>query len=131
MWFIVNTVNIKAFREALKLFAEEVGTGENKRIIFVMDNAGWHTSAALEGLPNIQPEYLPPYTPELQPAERLWTLTDEPLANKIFATLNDLEQVLGDRCRQLYLQPEVIKSHTHFHWWPRTNQSELIIRIRY
>ncbi|MGD1804735.1 hypothetical protein ACP6PL_04740 [Dapis sp. BLCC M126] len=27
-------------------------------------------------------EFLPPYSPELQPAERLWALVDEPLVNQ-------------------------------------------------
>jgi hypothetical protein len=30
--------------------------------------------------------FLPPYSPELQPAERLWSLVDEPVANKHFAS---------------------------------------------
>src|SRR6202023_3465500 len=45
--------------------------------------------------------FLPPYTPELQPAERLWPLVDEPIANTCFETLADIDAVLADRCRQL------------------------------
>jgi transposase len=37
-------------------------------------------------------EPLPPYSPELQPAERLWTLADEPLVNEHFDSLEQLEQ---------------------------------------
>ncbi len=39
--------------------------------------------------------YLPPYTPELQPAETLWVHVDEPIVNKHFDTLADLDAVLG------------------------------------
>lgn len=46
-------------------------------------------------------EILLPYSPELQPAERLWRLADEPLANRCFDHLDDLEAILGDRCRTL------------------------------
>lgn len=46
-------------------------------------------------------EPLPAYSPELQPAERLWCLTDEPLANKSFESLNELEKVLLERCQIL------------------------------
>jgi len=41
---------------------------------------------------------LPPYTPELQPAETLWTLVDEPIVNKNFETLADLDAVVAERC---------------------------------
>ena len=34
----------------------------------------------------IEIEFLPPYSPELQPAERLWQLIDEPLVNQYFET---------------------------------------------
>lgn len=51
-------------------------------------------------------------------AERLWRLADEPLANRCFDTLDDLEDVLEERCRTLLtMQPE-IKVLTHYHWWP-------------
>ena len=36
----------------------------------------------------------PPHSPELQPAERLWPLVDEPIANRAFADLDALETVL-------------------------------------
>jgi transposase len=62
---------------------------------------------------------LPSYSPELQPAERLWPLTNEPLANQSFATLADLDTVLGDRCADLAEQPARIRAYTLFHWWPR------------
>jgi transposase len=37
----------------------------------VLDNASWHTRAGLKVLDGIRLVYLPPYTPELQPAETL------------------------------------------------------------
>jgi len=38
--------------------------------------------------------FLPPYSPELQPAERLWSLTNEPLVNRAFASLDELEDLI-------------------------------------
>ena len=49
-------------------------------------NAGWHISGDLVVPPGIELAFLPPYTPELQPAEHLWPLADEAVANKHFAT---------------------------------------------
>lgn len=60
---------------------------------------------------------LPSHSPELQPAERLWTLTDQPLANRTFSNLDELEEVLFLRCKRLIEQRELIQGLTNFHWW--------------
>ena len=41
---------------------------------------------------------LPPYSPELQPAERLWPLVNEPLANEAFETIAEVEELVEQRC---------------------------------
>ncbi len=62
-------------------------------------------------------EFLPPYSPELQPAEHLWQLSDEPLVNRKFESLDALEETLASRSNTLAAMPEVIRQHTLFHWW--------------
>jgi hypothetical protein len=63
--------------------------------------------------------FLPPYSPELQPAEHLWSLTNTVLINQHFATMDELEEVQLARCATLQQQPALIRSTTCFHWWPR------------
>ncbi|NEO67858.1 MAG: hypothetical protein F6J98_48980 [Moorea sp. SIO4G2] len=60
-------------------------------------------------------EFLPPYSPELQPAERLWSILDEPIANRTFENIFELEPLLCNRCCVLLKQPELIRGLTHFH----------------
>ncbi len=60
---------------------------------------------------------MPSHSRELQPAERLWTLVDEPIANKSFETLDPLEDVLFERCQSLLQQQELIQGSTGFSWW--------------
>jgi hypothetical protein len=43
-----------------------------RECILVMDRAGWHVSKELEVPPGIEIVLLPPYSPELNPVERLW-----------------------------------------------------------
>lgn len=62
--------------------------------------------------------YLPPYTPELQPAETLWALGDEPIVNKHLATIAELDENIAQRCVALADEPEQIKTRTGFHWRP-------------
>ena len=53
--------------------------------------------------------FLPAASPELQPAERLWALVDEPVANRAFPDLDALEAVLVERCRTLEADPRASK----------------------
>jgi hypothetical protein len=62
--------------------------------------------------------FLPPYSLEVQPAEPVWPLSNEPLANRAFASFDELEQVKVERCRWLQAHPALIHSYTCFHWWP-------------
>jgi len=115
-WLLMPTVSIAAFTIALREFARFLGPDYLIRL--VVDRAGWHTSPQVLLPPALQLRLLPPYSPELQPAEHLWALSDVPLVNRYFATLDDLENVQAERCRYLQAHPELVRSTTHFHWWP-------------
>ena len=117
-WCLLPTVTVRAMNLALATFVRDEGIDATHRAVLVVDQAGWHTSADLVLPEGIDVVLLPAASPELQPAERLWTLVDEPIANRAFPTLDDLETVLVQRCCSLEADRERIKSHTHFHWWP-------------
>jgi hypothetical protein len=117
-WLLLPTVNVDAFSIALAAFAQEVGAGPDNPVVLVLDGAGWHRSDQLCVPQGLHLLFLPPYSPELQPCERLWPLTNEPLANRCFATLDELEDIQAQRCRWLQAQPTCVRSHTCFHWWP-------------
>ena len=117
-WLILPTVNAEVFSMALSHFAEQVGAGKDKRVLLVLDKAGWHTSPRVGVPEGIELEFLPPHSPELQPAERLWPLTNEGVANRYFEDIEGLEEALIERCVALCGQPQTIRSYTHYHWWP-------------
>ncbi|MEG4990294.1 IS630 family transposase [Microcoleus sp. BR0-C5] len=116
-YYLIPRVNVQWLNLVFETFAKEVGAGEEKIILIVEDNAGWHRSNKVCLPLGIKVEPLPPYSPELQPAERLWKLVDEPLVNTYFNSLDDLEKVLVERCRFLQenMQTE-IKALTNYHW---------------
>ena len=116
-WYISNGVSKPFFAALLALFAREAGAGQDRIIVLELDNAGWHTEPNLAVPDGIRLVYLPPYSPELQPAEHLWPILDEPLANQYFATLADLERTVADRCRGL--DGDQLSLGTNFHWWPK------------
>jgi transposase len=119
-WLILPTANKELFSLALGEFAKEVGAGENKRVVLVLDQAGWHTSAEVEVPEGIHLEFLPSGSPELQPAERLWPLSNEAIANRLFEEISQVEEALLERCLQLLGQAETIRDLTNYHWWPQT-----------
>ena len=81
-----------------------------------MPNAGWHAADDLAVPPNVPPHHLPSCTPELQPAEPLWPLVREGLANKTFPTLAALADPLERRCRWLAGDTATVKGAVGFHW---------------
>ena len=118
-WVLLPTVSTAAFTAALANFAQDQGVGPTKHIVLALDGAGWHSGTAVQVPHGLHLVPLPPYSPELQPAERLWPLVNEPLANRTFDSLAALDAVVGDRCVYLAEHPEVVRGHTAFHWWPR------------
>lgn len=115
-FWLTPSVNTETFTRITEAFLR----GRYEAVLLVLDQAGWHVSAetlAMEG-ERLKLKHLPSHSPELMPAERLWTLTDEPLANRVFERLDDLEEVLAERCVALTDEPERIRSLTLYHWWP-------------
>src|SRR3954465_9330053 len=116
-WYISNGVSKPFFAALLALFAREAGAGRDRIIALGLDSAGWHTPPNLVVPEGPRPPHFPGYSPELQPAEHLWPVLDEPLANRYFATLADLARVVTERCR--ILNRDQLKPGTNFHWWPK------------
>ncbi|MDQ3989405.1 MAG: IS630 family transposase [Actinomycetota bacterium] len=117
VWYLCSGLSKPFFEALLAGFARKTGAGRERHIVLVLDNAGWHGPGGLAVPEGISLVFLPPYSPELQPAEHLWPLVDEPVVNRHFATLADLEAVIAERCRRL--DADTIKPHTDFHWWPK------------
>ncbi|GHO71969.1 hypothetical protein KSC_108610 [Ktedonobacter sp. SOSP1-52] len=117
-WLLMPMVNTAAFPLALSASAQEQGVGPNKHLLLLLDQAGWHKSADLVLPEGLHLLFLPSHSPELQPAERLWPLSNKPLANRVLASLDELEQLQVERCRWLQAHPEARRGRTSFHWWP-------------
>jgi hypothetical protein len=117
-WCLLPRVTTTAFALALATFARDEGIDADHHALLVVDQAGWHVSPKVELPEGLHLAFLPPYSPELQPAERLWPLVDAPIANRAFATLDELEAVLVPRCRVLETQHNRLRTLTSYHWWP-------------
>ena len=95
---ILPKVNTDCMNIFLKEFAK---TASNEKVFLVMDGAGWHKSKDLN-IPTII--FIPPYSPELNPVERLWKyIKQHTIKNKIFDTLQCLEDTICQFLQNLQL----------------------------
>nr|WP_293110637.1 transposase [Okeania sp. SIO2F4] len=79
----VAQVNTELLSRVLADLAREFDLNQSKRILLVLDQAGWHTTDQLALPEGIDLFFVPSHSPELQPAERLWPLTNEALAEQV------------------------------------------------
>ena len=129
-WHLSTGVSKRDFEDVLTLFAREAGAGSDRIILLALDNAGWHSAPGLAVPEGLRLVYLPPYTPELQPAETLWVHVDEPVVNRRFETLADLDAAVASQCVALNADRDRIRGQAGFHWWPnravRTDQPKFV-----
>jgi len=66
-FLLMPTVSIPAFNVALQHFATFVQADENKQVLLLLDNAGWHSSPQVQPPPPIAFRFLPATHPNSNP----------------------------------------------------------------
>lgn len=104
--------------QMMSLFLAEVAQRHAQEfIVMVMDQAGWHVAGDLVVPATMRLIYLPPYSPELNPAEHLWeAVREERFANHVFANLDAVEGALTKGLMALESNPARTQSLTGFDW---------------
>lgn len=73
----------------LAMIGEQIRPGAHA--VLILDQAGWHRSGDLKVPANVTLFHLPPYSPELNPVERLWLwLKDRHLSHRLFDTVGEV-----------------------------------------
>jgi transposase len=85
-------LNSRAFQVWLDGFAAAFPASLN---ILVLDNGAGHKAKAVHWPSNVLPVFLPPYSPELNPIERLWRDLKDKLADVPVNTLEELSEAMG------------------------------------
>ncbi len=78
--------------------------------LVILDNGAFHKARRLTIPPNIALLFLPPYSPELNPAEMIWRWIKDRLGNKVFTCLEALSEKVMDIIAML--NAEIIRSIT-------------------
>jgi transposase len=86
---VAPTVNTDYMNAHLDHISRQVG--EHRHVVLVLDQAGWHRAKALQVPANITLLPLPPYSPELNAAERPWAyLRQHYLSNRVYKDYDQL-----------------------------------------
>lgn len=88
----------------------------NKHIIMVFDNAPSHRPKIVRERENITCIFLPPYSPELNPAERFFEEIRKATANQIFETIEAQEVVIAEAVKTLSLDEEKMRQLLGYGW---------------
>ena len=91
---IVESANSETFRE----FLEEIRR-DRPRLFMVLDNASYHKSKAVREYVesaggDVELEFLPSYTPQLNPVETVWRDLKKRLAGRFFRSLDELRAAI-------------------------------------
>lgn len=102
-------VNVAAMNKHLAEISRNVSVGAIA--LLILDGAGWHSSPRLKIPGNIVLLRLPPYAPELNPAENIWEyLRGNQLSNRLYKDYEDIVDACCNAWNALMGLPEVISS---------------------
>lgn len=113
---LLPRVKAERMGEALAAFAARADPDGGKVLVVLVDNAVWHVAKRLVVPPNVVLHYLPPCTPELQPAEPFWPLVREAVANRSIGRIDRLRAILRVRLAYLADHPEIVQPVIGFRW---------------
>jgi transposase len=88
---------------------------KGRKILLVVDNARWHKAQALapwlrQHSHIVRLDFLPPYSPELNPIERVWKLTRRLCThNRYFEVLEELVHTVQEQFQLWYHPNETLR----------------------
>lgn len=80
--------------------------------VLIIDNAAFHSTKDVEIPENIVLLPIPPYCPELNPAEKMWQWFKSKISMKVYKSLDDLEEKLVEIINKT--DNELVKSITAY-----------------
>lgn len=102
----LNTGVINLF---LEQFSREIPP--DKHVVLIWDQAGFHTGGTLKVPSNISVVELPPYSPELNPAENLWHyFKSHSWSNQYYKDYHALEKTANVSWQEIAMNSELMKT---------------------
>jgi transposase len=114
VFLLLPNVDGQCLQLFLRHLRHELGKGP---LGIVLDSSGSHHSGQVSWPRGMHPLYLPRYSPELNPAEQIFRHLRKTLSNRIFTTLDELQNALIDALQQFWEHPTVLMQLTGYPWW--------------
>ena len=100
-----------------QIFLNELSNKNTEEFkVIILDNGAFHKGKSLIIPENIALIFLPPYSPELNPAELVWLNMKRKTTNKIYKTMEELKLKLDEIVKELITQ-EFIKNLCSFDYF--------------
>lgn len=102
----------------MSLFLAEVSQRHaDEFILMFMDQAGWHKAKGLKIPANMRLMWLPPYSPQCNPAEHIWDeIREKWFENKVFDSMKAVEETLVDALASLEQDRQRVLGLSGFGW---------------
>lgn len=83
--------------ENFQIFLDELSKNKPEEFkVMVLDNGAFHKAKSLKVPKNISLLFLPPYSPELNPAELVWLNMKRKITNRVHRTMEELRTELNE-----------------------------------
>jgi len=106
---------------AFQAFLDEFSCLDKEEFkIMIVDNGAFHKAGSLQIPPNIALVFLPPYSPELNPAEKVWWMIKRELKNKCYKTMDHLQKAM-DEAIQKTISKDAIKKLCGYAYYTAIN----------
>lgn len=104
--------------DSMSQFLTQVGKAhEGEFIVMVVDGASSHKSKDLKIPKNVSLLFLPPYSPELNPAEQIWNiLRRDYFANRVFDSLDAATEQAERGLTNMATDKSAIRQLTNWSW---------------
>jgi len=108
----------------LEAFLEDLGEAyADHHLLLVLDGAPSHTSSQVELPENVSLLRLPSYSPELNPVQRWFQEFRRALSNRVFGTIELLQEALTKVLESYWRDPVRLRGLTGFPWWVEAIES--------
>ena len=111
---LLPDMTVESFQAFLDEFVRFVG--EQTFVRLITDGAAAHRSTRLKVGEELTIEHLPPYSPELNPVERLFKELRQPLKNRVFESFEAVEAAIIKAIEPFINDGSRVKKLTFYGW---------------
>lgn len=117
-FLLLPHVDSQCLERFLTEWDAHLGDGSPRNVGVVLDNSGAHRSKKVTWPERFEPIPLPPYSPELNPAEQLFRMLRRDLSNRVFESVEKLRDAIGVVLGQWRETPSLLVRLCGYPWWP-------------